>query len=489
MSAPAPSKVPEAAATLAPVSTWRSEARAQLRLALPVIVLQVGLMLMGVVDTAMMGRVSEVEMSAVGIGHAWHFMALSFGLGVLQVLDPFVSQAFGARDEPAISRAMQRGLLLALLLSLPCSAVILCARPALEAFGQPDNIVPSAVRFCRVSVVGVPGFLLFVALRQSLQAQHRLRPLVLTIVVANLLNAGLDWVLIFGHLGAPALGAVGCAWATAASRLAQVGLLFFFGGALLTPHLRPLRKSALQVGPLLRMLKVGLPIGVQFALEIGAFNIVSLLMGRLGAEPSRLGPATVSENPASAAVGGHMVALNLAALAFMVPLGMSMAASVRVGNAIGRGDPPATRRAARIALQQALLFMAVTSAAFLLFPEALARAYTDSAGTVAVAVTLIPLAGVFGMFDGLQVVAGGCLRGTADTRFAMIAHLLGFWAFGIPLGWWLAFRGGYGPAGLWWGLVAGLAAVAVVLYARVRWRLAGVLERLRVEDHEQELLA
>src|SRR5262245_17739139 len=300
-------------------------------------------MLMGVVDTAMMGRVSEVEMSAVGIGHAWHFMALSFSLGSLQALDPIVSQAFGARDEPAISRAMQRGLLLALLLSVPCSAVILCARPALLAFGQPDNVIPSAVRFCQVSVVGVPGFLLFVALRQCLQAQHRMRPLVLAIIGANLLNAALDWVLIFGHLGAPALGAVGCAWATAVARLAQVGLLFLFGGDLLVPHLHPLRKSVLHLRPLLRVLGLGLPIGAQFTLEIGAFNIISLLMGRLGEDPARLGPATVSANPASAAVGGHMVALNLAALAFMVPLGMSMAASVRVGNAIGRGDPQATR--------------------------------------------------------------------------------------------------------------------------------------------------
>jgi MATE family multidrug resistance protein len=468
------------------VSPWREEVRAQLRLAVPVITLQVGLMLMGVVDTLMMGRVSDVEMAAVALGNTWHFGMLCFGLGVLQALDPIVSQAFGARDEPAISRAMQRGVLLALLLSLPVSALILLARPALEAFGQPPENVPIAAAYCNVSVLGVPAFLIFVALRQGLQAQHRLRPLVLTVVAANVLNALLDALLIFGYLGLPELGAVGCSLATALSRWAQVFLLLALGRPLLEPHLRPLRRGVLSLRPLLRMLGVGLPIGAQFVLEIGAFSLVALLMGRLALDPALLGPAFGSAHPGSAAIGGHMVALNLAALAFMVPLGASMAASVRVGNAIGRGDPAATRRAARVALQGGLAFMSVTSALFLLFPRALARAYTDEAGVIAVAVTLIPLAGVFGVFDGLQVVAGGCLRGSGDTRFPMLVHMVGFWAFGLPLGWWLAFRDGRGPAGLWWGLVVGLAVVAVVLFARVRARLAGDIQRLRIEDEEAE---
>jgi MATE family multidrug resistance protein len=472
------------------MSAWRTEVRAQLRLAVPVITLQVGLMLMGVVDTLMMGRVADIEgatgvsqMAGVAIGNTWHFGMLCFGLGVLQALDPIVSQAFGARDERAISRAMQRGIVLALLLSVPVSLLILCARPALTAFGEPNEVVPIAADFCRVSVLGVPAFLVFVALRQGLQAQHRMRPLVLTVIAANLLNAGLDWILIYGNCGLPALGAVGCATATAISRWAQVLMVLALARPFLAPHLLPLRRSALQPRPLWRMLGIGFPIGLQFVMEVGAFGTVALLVGRLGPDGTTL---AAGDHAAPAAIAGHMIALNLASLAFMVPLGLSMAASVRVGNAIGRGDPVATRRAARVALQGGLAFMGVTSALFLLFPGELARAYTDKAEAIAVAVTLIPLAGVFGMFDGLQVVAGGCLRGTGDTTFPMLVHMVGFWAFGIPLGYWLAFRGGQGPAGLWWGLVMALAVVAVVLSWRVRARLSGEIARLCIEDEPFE---
>ncbi|MEM7307571.1 MAG: MATE family efflux transporter [Planctomycetota bacterium] len=472
------------------MSPWRREIRDQLRLALPVITIQVGLMLMGVVDTLMMGRVSDVEMAAVAIGNTWHFGMLCFGLGCLQALDPIVSQAFGAGDEPAISRAMQRGLLLALLLSAPVVGLILLARPALELFDQPAEVIPIAADYCRVSVFGVPAFLLFVALRQSLQAQHKMRPLVLTIVCANVLNAALDWMLIHGNFGLPKMGAVGCSWATVVARATQVGALFVFAGPLLWPHLRPLRRGALTLRPLLRMLGLGAPIGVQFMLEIGAFSIVALLMGKVGAELGLESDiASLTDHPGSAMIGGHMVSLNLAALAFMVPLGMSMAASVRVGNEIGRGNSPGARRAAAVALLGGLLFMSLTSALFLLLPGTLARAYTDEAGVLAVAVTLLPVAGIFQVFDGAQVVSGGVLRGAGDTRIPMLVHLFGFWAVGIPFGWYMAFERRLGPAGLWWGLVAGLAAVAVVLLFRVRSRLSGVVARVRIEDEESAVPA
>ena len=465
--------------------------RNQMRLAVPVITIQVGLMMMGVVDTLMMGRVGDVEMAAVGIGNTWHFGMACFGLGCLQVLDPVISQAFGAGEKRAIGRAMQRGIVLALLLSIPVALLILLARPALEAFGQPAEIIPIAAGYCRVSIYGVPAFLIFVALRQSLQAQHVMRPLVITIVFANLVNLVLDWMLIHGAFGIEPRGAIGCSWATVGSRWIQVAGLLILAGPFLKPHLLPLRRRAVALRPLMRMLGLGLPIGMQFMLEIGAFSVVALLIGTIDVQAADLKTALggVTDHPASSAIAGHMVALNLAALAFMVPLGISMAASVRVGNEIGRGNSSGARRAAKVALCAGFLFMSVTSALFLMAPGALARIYTNEESIIAFAITLIPLAGVFGVADGIQVVSGGALRGAGDTRFPMLMHLLGFWVFGIPLGCILAFRYERGPAGLWWGLVAGLTAVAIVLLARVRVRLAGELERVRIEDEDSVILA
>ncbi len=204
--------------------------------------------------------------------------------------------------------------------------------------------------------------------------------------------------------------------------------------------------------PLGRMVRLGAPIGIQFGLEFGAFGTIGILMGWLG----------------TVAMAGHQVALNLASLTFMVPLGISQATAVLVGQGVGRGDPAGARRAAGAGLLIGVGFMTFTAALFLLFPEAFALVYSDEAEVVALAALLIPLAGVFQVFDGLQVVSSGVLRGVGDTRSPMIVNLLGFWCLGMPVSLWLGFRTPAGPVGLWWGLVVGLAAVAVFLLFRIR---------------------
>jgi MATE family multidrug resistance protein len=214
------------------------------------------------------------------------------------------------------------------------------------------------------------------------------------------------------------------------------------------------------------MLRLGAPIGVQFGLEFGAFGAIGVLMGWLG----------------TLAMAGHQVALNLASLTFMVPLGISQATAVLVGQGVGREDPPGARRAAGAGIILGGAFMAGTAALFLLFPELLSRIYTVDPEVVAVAVLLIPLAGVFQIFDGLQVVASGVLRGVGDTRSPMIVNLLGFWCIGMPISLWLGFRAGVGPVGLWWGLVAGLGSVAVFLLVRVRFRMGRDLRRIVIDD-------
>ncbi|MCZ6596943.1 MAG: MATE family efflux transporter [Planctomycetota bacterium] len=446
--------------------SWREEVAKQLRLALPVVTIQVGLMLMGVVDTLMMGRVSAHHMAAVAIGNTWVFGLIAFGLGTLQALDPVVSQAFGAQDKTAIARAFQRGLVLAFVLAIPIGLGITAIGPVLEGTGQPASVVPIATEYGLISIAGVPAFLVFVGLRMGMQAIHVMRPLVLAIVCANLLNVFLDWLLIFGHLGFPALGAIGCAWATVFARWCQAVALIVLAWPVLKPYLHPLRREVLALVPLFRLVRLGAPIGAQFALEIGAFSMVAFMMGRFEEE----------------AMAGHQVALTLAALSFMVPLGISMSGSVRVGHEVGRGDPAAMRRAAKVTLLFGPGVMLFSAVLFLVLPSDLARAFTDDTEVIAVAAVLIPIAGVFQVFDGTQIVATGVLRGVGDTRVPMLIHLVGFWLFGIPLGMFLAFYLDHGPQGLWWGLVAGLASVALSLLLRVRNRLSRTVKRLRIDD-------
>jgi MATE family multidrug resistance protein len=436
-----------------------------LRLAVPVVTVQVGMMAMGVVDTIMVGHISAQALAAVALGNLYFFSLAVFGMGTLMVLDPVVAQAVGARDQPAIARAVQRGCLLAILLAIPTSILLTVAAPLFELAHQPAEVIPLAASYSVRTVPGVLPFLLFIVFRQSLQAIGRTAPIVGAILAANLANGLLNWALIFGHLGFPALGVAGSAWATSVSRGLLVLGLWLGARRQLMPMLHPVRAETWRLEPLRRMLRLGAPIGAQHVLEFGAFALVALMMGWIGTRE----------------MAGHQIAINLAALTFMVPLGVGDAASVLVGRAVGRGDMPSTRGAARAAFACGAAFMSVTGAVFLIAPAALARLYTRDLDVIAVAVLLIRIAGVFQIFDGLQVVGAGILRGLGDTRAPMLICLLGYWLLGIPLSAYLAFGARLGPAGLWWGLVLGLGVVAILLLARVRRRLAQKQSRVVID--------
>ena len=436
------------------------------RLALPVVVIQVGMMSMGVVDTLMVGRLSARALAAVALGNLYFFLIAVFGMGTLMVLDPVVAQAVGARDHEGAARGVQRGILLAGLLALPAAVLLLLAEPFMLHAGQPGEVVPFAADYAERLAPGVFPFFLFVVLRQALQSMRVTRPIVVAIVLANLANAALNWMLIFGHAGAPALGVAGSAWATTISRWLLAGLLFAMAWRALAPLVFPVRREVWRTAPLARMLRLGLPIGAQVFLEFGAFALVALMMGWLGTR----------------SMAGHQVAINLASLTFMGPLGVGDAASVLVGQGGGRGDPVATRGAARAALLCGVGFMVCTAIVFLTAPVALARLYTPDLEVIQVAAALIPLAGIFQVFDGTQTVATGILRGLGETRVAMLVNLLGYWCIGLPVSYLYGIRWGRGPVALWWGLVLGLAVVATVLLIRVRLALAREQRRVVIDD-------
>ena len=436
-----------------------------IRLALPVAAVQLGIMAMGVTDTIMVGHVSPAALASTALGNLYFFIAGIFGQGTLMALDPVISQAVGARDQEAITRALQRGLLLALALTIVTCATFVPVRSVLALLDQPAEVIPDAATYVHIAIPGVFPFYAFIVFRQSLQALGRVAPVLWTVLAANLLNAGLNWVFIFGNLGSPVLGVAGASLATSIGRWAMALVLLAIAGNDFRHRLKPWRAESGSIAPLMRMLRLGIPIGVQYLLEYGAFAAAALLMGVLG----------------TTQMAAHQIAINLASFTFMVPLGVSTATAVMVGHAIGAGDEAQARRSAVAGMMSGTAFMVLSALAFRLFPVALARVYTGDATVVALAATLIPIAGVFQVFDGVQAVAAGVLRGIGDTHAPAIINVVGFWLIGLPVSWWLAFREGGGAVGLWWGIVVGLAAVALILLARVRVRLGRTMRRIVID--------
>jgi MATE family multidrug resistance protein len=440
----------------------RLEIRDVARLAAPIVVVHIGMMMMGVVDAAIVGRYSGEGLAAVALGNVYFNSVVTLGHGTLMALDPLISQSVGAKDQPAIARSIQRGLVLCLVLSLPLALLLLPGERLLGPLNQPETVVPVAAGYARACALGVLPYLGFVALRQTVQAFTLVRPVVIAVVVGNLANVVLDWALVFGKLGFPEMGAVGSGWATTICRWLMALLLLWGCRHALVPYLRRWSREDLAIGPLWRMVRIGFPIGLQLWIEFMAFSVALLFVGMLGVDQ----------------LAGHQIALMLAALTYMVPLGISAAAAVLVGHAVGRGDPEAARREASAALACGVGFMATTAIILISCAPWLARVFTPDPGIIAAAITLIPIAGVFQVVDGIQGVSSGILRGAGDTRIPMLSNLAGYAIVGLPIGAWLCFSQGWGAPGIWWGLCAGLAAVAVLLGWRVHVIIGGALRRL-----------
>lgn len=444
---------------------WRIELRQVARIAAPAAVTQLGLMLMGVVDSMMLGRLSAVALAAGALGHSVSMGAIVFVQGVLMAVDPMVAQAWGRGDRRWVAATLRDAALLASVATLPLMALLAWTEPWLHALGQPPQVAAEAASYNRAVVAGILPYLLFVVGRQGLQAMGIVRPALLAILLANGVNVVANYGLIFGRLGMPALGVTGSGLATSASRWAMLVALLWIGRTDLAPFLRRWRWRWRGMISWLPLLRIGLPIGLHVVVEFWMITAFALMMGYLGAT----------------ALAGHQVALVLAALAYMVPLGVSGAAAARVGQAIGRRDEAALRAAAAVGLVLGTLVMTVSATIFVVAPLRLAHLFTHDTEVVAVAVALLPIAALFQVFDGLQVVAAGVLRGAADTRVPAIVALAGYWVIGLPLGYLLIFSLDAGPRGAWWGLSAGLGFTAVVLLWRVIRRLGAGVEPLARE--------
>jgi MATE family multidrug resistance protein len=345
---------------------------------------------------------------------------------------------------------------MALLLSAVVALCWLGTEDVLVLSGQQPALARMAHEYALVQIPGIPFFLVYTALRQYLQGREYMRPALWVILAANVFNAFFNWVLIFGHLGSPALGLVGAGVATALTRvLACAGLVLFVRFFRLHEGpLLPRGSQVLDLSGLRELARYGVPVGVQMALEMWAFATAALLAGRLGAVP----------------LAAHTIALNMAALAFMLPLGISQGAATRVGNLVGARAVGAAQRAAWVSLALGAGVMSVSALLFVSFRSGLPRVYTPELAVIEAAAAILPIAGAFQIFDGVQVVGCGILRGMGRVRPAMLFNLLGYWMLGLPLGAYLAFAGGWGLAGIWWGLCCGLGTVAALLVVFVALR-------------------
>lgn len=440
----------------------KSELTEMARLAFPIVMVNVGMQGMGLLDAVMLGRVSSTALAAGALGNFYFFGISIIGIGILMALDPVIAQGVGAEDEAQIARGVQRGVLMTVVVAVVVSLLFTPAGTVLALLRQPPEVVPLAAAYVLWSIPGMLPFFAFNMLRQTLQAFRRVGPVVVGVIVGNVLNAFLNWVLIYGNLGFEPRGVLGSAIATSISRWVMAVVVLAGSWSMLRPYLRRWRPESWELAPLARMFLLGIPVGLQFLAEAGAFGFTTVMTGWMG----------------TTVLAAHEIALSLASMTFMVPMGVAAAAAVMVGRAIGRGDVAASRRDAVAALVVGVGFMCLCAIAFALVPDLLAGVYTRDAATFALAASLIPIAAVFQVFDGTQVISASILRGAADTRVPAILHALSFWAVGIPLGALLAFKYELGAAGLWWGLTAGLAAAAVLQLRRVRRKLGREVERL-----------
>lgn len=444
-----------------------AELCATLALAAPLAAANLAQMAMGVTNTAMIGRLGATPLAAAGLGGTVYFTGGIMLQGILYAVAPLGAHALGAGDRGAAGRTAGAGLALAALFAVPFVAAIVSFDRLLGAFGYDPALAAEIGRYLRAIAWGGPAFLGFEVVVSLFTVLARTRWVMAVLLICVAGNAFLNWVLIFGHFGLPALGVAGSGYASAVNQW-----LMLAGLALCTrlvpgfEGLRLVRNAfAASRTELANILRLGLPIGAIRGVEAGVFTTAGILIGLLGAS----------------ALGAHQIATTTASITFMVPLGLAQAATVRVASEVGAGRPRAARRASFVALALGIAFMSATAAMLWMFPRTIIAAYIDAAdpandGVVAIARHLLAIAALFQVFDGTQVITAGALRGYKDTLVPMLLAAFGYWGAGFVGGALLAFPLGRGAVGMWWGLALGLAVVAVLLTLRLH-RLARRVER------------
>ena len=438
-----------------PLTALRPHIKPTLLLAYPVVLSQLGHVLVNVCDSVMVGQTGKVPLAAVSLGVSVNTVVMVLGLGLSMGITPLVAAADGKRDVPQLGRLLVAGVWLSAVAGLVLAATGLLIAPLLGHLNQPAEVVALAAPWVRVLFMSLLPLMIFQGFKQFAEGLGLTRQAMYLSVLANLINALLCYMLIFGHFGAPILGMMGSAWATLIARILMALLMGAY--VLRAARLRPYREAATHWlrpdgATLRRLLDFGSPIGVQMMFEMGAFSFSAIMIGWLGAT----------------ALAAHQIAINIASVTYMAASGIAAAATIRVGNLRGLGDAYGARQAGFAAYLLTFLFMSSMGLLLVVGREFIPHFYNHDAAVVSQAATLLLVAAAFQVSDGLQVVGLGALRGLEDVKIPSVVALLAYWVVALPLGYCLGFILKMGSLGVWLGLLTGLTMVAGLLLWRFR---------------------
>jgi MATE family multidrug resistance protein len=443
------------------LKNYKTHAKEGFHLAYPVMLSQLGHVTMGVADNIMVGNLGAANLAGAGLANVAFNFLLLFGIGVSYAITPLVSTADGERDDTKIASILKHGLLINVCNSLILVAIVSVGMNVLFHINQPPEVVALSIPYLSIITFSLIPILVFQTFRQFTEGLSLTRIAMIIVISANVVNVGLNYLLIYGHGGFPALGLNGAGYATLTSRVLMA--VVFAGYVYLAPRFKKFR-NGFSIGNyskalLNKMLHIGIPAGMQFIFEVAAFDFSLVMMGWLGTQ----------------ALAAHQIAINLATISYMTTSGLAAAATIRVSHFLGKKDFGNLRQAASSLLGVALLIMTAWAILFIAGRNFLPVLYVHDAEVIAIAGPLLVIAGLFQLSDGAQVVCIGALRGLQDVKIPSLLIFISYWIIGLPLGYLLAFVLGWGAIGIWLGLLLGLTLTATAMFLRFK-KLAGSLK-------------
>ena len=437
--------------------TWASYKKhfsRNFHLAYPVMLSQLGHMMVNVADSIMVGQLGAVPLAGASLANVIFHLLLMFGIGVSYAITPLVAAADGEGDTIKSTEYLKHAILLNTITGMVLFTLVMLATPLLTALNQPPDVVEMALPYLSVITLSLVPLMIFQTFRQFAEGMSDTKMAMVIVILSNLVNIVLNYIFIYGHLGVPAYGLLGAGYASLISRivLAAWMTLYIYRGSKFIQFRKAFSFTNYSQFLFRKLFSLGFPAGLQFTFEVGAFGFAVIMMGWIGTE----------------ALAAHQIAINLAAITYMMASGLSAAATIRVGNQLGKRDIPTLKAAAYTLYTMVILFMALCALILIFGRHFFPALYINNEEVIGIASSLLIIAGLFQISDGVQVLSLGALRGLEDVKMPTILTFVAYWVISLPLGYLMAFHLGLGPQGVWYGLLSGLTIVAILMFIRFR---------------------